>query len=131
MPRKRKTDIKLNDDTSLEYLMQEIYNDGCLQIMESQKTITELSNSVPSKDLDVDDLTKIAKEKGNLLKVKESGIRLKLEIARLQTDIIKNRGGNGETDSNQKSNSTTPSPEALKQLRDAIIQDRKDKANNQ
>lgn len=131
MPRKRKTDIKLNDDTSLEYLMQEIYNDGCLQIMESQKTITELSNSVPSKDLDVDDLTKIAKEKGNLLKVKESGIRLKLEIARLQTDIIKNRGGNGEGDTNQKSNSVAPSPEALKQLREALIQDRKDKANNQ
>ena len=35
---------------------------------------------------------KIAKEKGNLLKVKDSAIRVKLEIAKLQSDIIKNRG---------------------------------------
>jgi hypothetical protein len=90
MPRKTKQDVKVNNNASLEGLMQETYNDACLQITDSQKTINELSSSATP--LDVDDYTKIAKEKGNLLKIKDSAIRIKLEIAKLQSDIIKNRG---------------------------------------
>jgi hypothetical protein len=90
MPRKTKQDVKVNNNASLEGLMQETYNDACLQITDSQKTINELSSSATP--VDVDDYTKIAKEKGNLLKIKDSAIRIKLEIAKLQSDIIKNRG---------------------------------------
>lgn len=90
MPRKTKQDVKVNNNESLEGLMQETYNDACLQITDSQKTINELSSSTAP--VDVDDYTKIAKEKGNLLKIKDSAIRIKLEIAKLQSDIIKNRG---------------------------------------
>lgn len=90
MPRKKKQDVKVNDTESLEGLMQETYNDACLQINDAQKCINELSTSaIPT---DVEDLTKIAKEKANLLKVKDSSIRVKLELAKLQSDIIKNRG---------------------------------------
>lgn len=92
MPRKKKQDIKVNNSESLEGLMQEAYNDACLHINDAQKTINELSTSIPQTDLGVDDLTKIAKEKAGLLKVKESGIRIKLELAKLQSDILKNRG---------------------------------------
>jgi hypothetical protein len=90
MPRKRKHDVKVNNNESLEGLMQETYNDACLQINDVQRTINELTTG--SNPDGVDDLTKIAKEKGNLLKVKDSAIRVKLEIAKLQSDIIKNRG---------------------------------------
>lgn len=90
MPRKKRQDVKVNDNDSLEGLMQETYNDACLQINDAQKTINELSASATP--VDVDDMTKIAKEKGNLLKVKDSAIRIKLELAKLQSDIIKNRG---------------------------------------
>jgi len=90
MPRKKKQDVKVNNTESLEGLMQETYNDACLQITDAQKAINELSaSSTPS---DVDELTKIAKEKANLLKVKDSGVRIKLELAKLQSDIIKNNG---------------------------------------
>lgn len=90
MPRKKKQDVKVNNTESLEGLMQETYNDACLQISDSQKTINELhSAAIP---VDVDDHTKIAKEKGNLLKIKDSAIRIKLEIAKLQNDILKNKG---------------------------------------
>lgn len=90
MPRKRKQDVKVNNTESLEGLMQEVYNDACLQINDAQRTINELSTSVTPDG--VDDLTKIAKEKGGLLKIKDSGIRIKLEVAKLQSDILKNRG---------------------------------------
>lgn len=90
MPRKKKQDVKVNDTESLEGLMQETYNDACLQISDAQKTINELAAS--AQPVDVDDLTKIAKEKGGLLKIKDSAIRVKLEIAKLQHDIMKNSG---------------------------------------
>jgi hypothetical protein len=90
MPRKQKTDVKVNDTSSLTALMQETYNDACLQINDAQKTINELT--VAATPTDVDDITKIVKEKGGLLKIKDSAIRIKLEIAKLQSDIIKNSG---------------------------------------
>lgn len=90
MPRKKKQEVKVNDVESLEGLMQETYNDACLQISDAQRTINELSTGATPQD--IEDITKIAKEKGGLLKVKDSAIRIKLELAKLQSDIIKNRG---------------------------------------
>ena len=94
MGRKVKQDVKINDTQSLEGLMQETYNDACLQITEAQKTINELSSTAVPEG--VDDATKIAKEKGGLLKVKADGIKIKLELAKLQSDIIKNGGNAAE-----------------------------------
>jgi len=101
MPRKKKQDVKVNDSESLEGLMQETYNDACLQITDAQKTINELSASATPTD--VDDLTKITKEKAGLLKVKDSAIRVKLELAKLQSDIIKSRG-DADTAISERSN---------------------------
>jgi hypothetical protein len=36
MPKKRKQDIRVNSNDSLEGLMQETYSDACLQITDSQ-----------------------------------------------------------------------------------------------
>jgi len=91
MPRKKKQEVKVNNTESLEGLMQETYNDACLQINDAQKTINELTTAAAT-PTDVDDLTKVVKEKSGLLKVKESAIRIKLELAKLQSDIIKNMG---------------------------------------
>ena len=90
MPRKRKQDVKVNNVNSLEGLMQETYNDACLQIVDAQTSINELKTS--ANPVDVDDITKIAKEKSGLLKVKDSAIKIKLELAKLQSDIIKHQG---------------------------------------
>jgi hypothetical protein len=90
LPRKKKQEITVNDVDSLSGLMQETYNDACANINDAQKTINELVNSVKAED--VDDATKIAKEKSNALKIKDSAIRIKLEIAKLQNDIIKHKG---------------------------------------
>ena len=91
MPRKKKQEVRVNNTESLEGLMQETYNDACLQINDAQKTINELTTAAAT-PTDIDDLTKVVKEKSGLLKVKESAIRIKLELAKLQSDIIKNMG---------------------------------------
>ena len=122
MPRKRKQDVKINNTSSLEGLMQEIYNDGCLQINDAQKVINELSTGLTPTD--VDEHTKIAKEKAGLLKVKESGIRLKLEIARLQSDILKNQG-DVETTITERSNGSA-SLSDFKSIREMIKKDKEE-----
>jgi hypothetical protein len=91
LPRKKKQEVRVNNTESLEGLMQETYNDACLQINDAQKTINELTTAAAT-PTDIDDLTKVVKEKSGLLKVKESAIRIKLELAKLQSDIIKNMG---------------------------------------
>jgi hypothetical protein len=126
MPRKKKQDIKVNDNESLEGIMQETYNDACLQISDSQRTINELSASATP--IDVDDLTKIAREKGNLLKVKDSAIRIKLELAKIQSDIIKNRGNVEETITQRSNGSATLND--FKSIREMILNQPKNNEEN-
>ena len=100
MPRKKKQDIKVNSIDSLEGLCQEAYNDACAQINDAQRAINEMVSSATPDD--VDDITKIAKGKVDALKIKDSAIKIKLEIAKLQNDILKN---NGDADAAVKSRS--------------------------
>jgi hypothetical protein len=100
MPRKKKQQIKTNDTNSLEGLLQETYNDACANINDAQTTINEMANAAEPED--VDDLAKIAKEKTSALKIKDSAMRVKLEIAKLQSDIIKH-SGNAQAAINERS----------------------------
>jgi len=122
LPRKKKQDIKINDNTSLEGLLQETYNDACLQISDSQKGINELTSTTNTpangESNDVDDITKVYKERGNLLKIKDSAIRIKLEVAKLQSDIIKH-SGNAEKAINERSGGTA-SINDFKTIRDLM-----------
>ena len=124
MPRKKKQDVKVNNTESLEGLMQETYNDACLQINDAQKVINELTTGTNPQD--VDDHTKVAKEKAGLLKVKEAGIRIKLEIAKLQSDIIKNKGDAEAAISERSSGSASLND--FKSIREMI---KKDKLDNE
>lgn len=90
MPRKKKQDIKVNNSDSLEGLMQEVYNDACGQINDANRVINEIHTSTTPED--VEDASKIAKAKVDALKAKDSGIKIKLEIAKLQSDILKHGG---------------------------------------
>ena len=90
MPRKRKHVIKIDNIESLQSLMQEVYHDACGQIQDAQNVINVISSG--STPVDVDDYTKIAKSKTDALKIKDSAIKLKLDVGRLQNDVIKNNG---------------------------------------
>lgn len=117
MPRRRKQQIKVNDTESLEGLMQEIYNDACIQITQAQNTINELNNGVVAED--VDDSTKIAREKSNAQKIKTDNIKIKLEVAKLQTDVIKHHGDIGEA-SQARSDVGAASLDDFKEIRNMM-----------
>jgi hypothetical protein len=97
MPRKKKQKIAVNNTTSLEGLLQEVYNDACGQISSAQKVINEISTTFKGDDLDVDDATKMAKAKVDALKIKDSGARIKLEVSKLLNDVVKHNGNVSET----------------------------------
>lgn len=118
MTRKRKQSIKLNNTDSLQGLMQETYNDACGQIIDVQKTINELTLSITPED--VDDLTKIAREKSNAHKLKDSAIRIKLEVGKLLNDIIKHNGSIEDTDATRVANGSAPTTDELKDIRNWI-----------
>ena len=90
MPRKKKQHVKINNVTSLEGVLQEVYNEACANIKDAQSTITELSTA--AEPVDVDDFTKISKAKTDAIKEKTANIKVKLEIAKLQNDSIKHAG---------------------------------------
>ena len=90
MPRKKKQVVKINNVTSLEGVLQEVYNEACGNIKDAQGIINELSNGTTPDD--VDDHTKIAKAKTDAIKEKTTNIKVKLEVAKLQNDSVKHAG---------------------------------------
>lgn len=106
MPRKRKQEIKTNSVESLTGLLQEVYDDACGNINSAQKTINELTNAAIPED--VDDLTKIAKETSSALKIKDSAIRIKLEVAKVQNDVLKHKGNEDSAITERSNGSVTP-----------------------
>jgi hypothetical protein len=116
--RKRKQVIKLNNVESLQGLMQETYNDAVGQIFQLQNSITEIGLSV--KPEDVDDVTKIAREKSGMLKLKDSAIRIKLEVGKIMVDLIKHDGNIENSELVNISNTAAPTTDDLDLIRQYI-----------
>ena len=90
MPKRKKNKIHLNSVENLESIMQEVYNDANIQINDANRAINELVNSATPED--VSDFALVAKEKANLMKIKDSATKIKLELAKLEADVIKSKG---------------------------------------
>ena len=119
MGSRRKTSIKLNSIDNLQNLMQEVYNDANAQINDAQRAINEMANgSTPE---DVQDLTSIAREKGNLLKIKDAAAKIKLELAKLEHEII--RKDTNPDDGNKKGAGVTK--DDFKSVRELIKETKK------
>ena len=94
MPRKQKQKIKVYDSAALEGLMQEVYNDACNGLKDAQAIINEIKKSTKAED--VDEVTRIAKELINAGKQKTDNVKIKLEVAKLQYDSLKQGGDAGK-----------------------------------
>lgn len=117
MNRRKKNKIKLNDVSSVENLLQETYIDACNQIVNAQQVIDYLTLNV--KTTDIDEMTKLAKERTNALKLKETAAKMKLEIGKLMNEIIKHNGSLEDAiDSRAVQTNTTT--EGFQDIRDMI-----------
>lgn len=122
MPRKSKQNIELNSNSSLQGLLQEVYNNACNQINDAQKVVNEIGvGAVPD---DVDDWAKIAKAKTDALKVKDSAIKTKLDVGRLQSDVIK---FSGEVKAAVENNSAVVTNDSFAKIREMIKENKEEK----
>ena len=90
MPRATRQKIEVNSTDSLQSVLQEVYNNVCTQINDAQKVVNEVGAAANIED--TDDLVKIAKAKTDALKLKDSAIKTKLDIGKLQSDVLKHSG---------------------------------------
>lgn len=105
--------------------MQEVYNDALFQLKEATDEINKIS--VGGNPQDVSELATLAKEKGNLMKIKDSAIKIKLEVAKLHADILNKKGGEPIGGLDSDSNPLGSLDKALEQTR-AIIRENKFKS---
>ena len=85
--------IKLDDSTKVEELGQEIYNDLNSQMNLINNKMNELVNSTPiSGDVTVYDKTTLTNSVANLIKLKDSTIRAKLDLAKMMKETNKKTG---------------------------------------
>ena len=123
MPRKKKQQIKLNDSESVEGLLQEVYNEACGNINSAQREINKLDAAAEPQD--VDDHTKVAKAKEGFLKVKDSGIKIKLETAKIQVGVMKENGNVEKAIGDYSGNA--PSKDEMADIRKLILKRNQDK----
>ena len=118
MSRPKKTKINI-DKNSLQELMQEIYND-CSNVMNNaRRELTERKVRVEIQD--INDEYQIGKVNNETLKIIETTIDKKIELAKLQSQIL----GNKSEDDTQ-SNGTGITEDDKNLLRELF----KEKANN-
>jgi hypothetical protein len=114
MARAKRQTIEIQSTKSLQSVMQETYNNACGQINDAQKVINEVTSSANLED--VDDIVKVAKAKTDALKLKDSAIKMKLDIGRLQSDIIKYSGNLSEVVANNHQLATSANFSTVREM---------------
>lgn len=127
MARPKKTKIEADSKQSLTELMQETYNNANDQINQTQKVVNELSSHESPND-STEDVAKINKEKVNALKARDSAIRIKTDLARLQSEMIKH--GDKDTAVNEAENESVSDLD-FKDLREKINLEKREKDNQE
>lgn len=126
MRRRKPKTIKLNDLPALENLLQEVYTDATNQITEVSEIILQLDTMAQPSD--VDDLTKIVKEKTNALKLKDSATRIKIDVSKMMREVMKDSGeGTESTVISNNSNVEFSDNDAFDQIRKLIEEEEKNK----
>ena len=93
----KKIKIKLNNPARLEDLLQELYSEACQNIEQIQTEMNKLSNSIRLNEEIMDAKTKYAKAMNDYIANKGKAINIKLDIAKLMSEVIKYQGNVGKT----------------------------------
>lgn len=93
----KKLKIKLNNPARLEDLLQELYSEACQNIEQIQNEMNKLSNSIRLNEEIMDAKTKYAKAMNDYIANKGKAINIKLDIAKLMSEVIKYQGNVNKT----------------------------------
>lgn len=92
MPTNRKYSVKLNNVDKIEQLLQETYDLACQQHNSIQNEINKIMNTTVVNDLDIDGKEKYGKIMKEYFTLQQKAIAIKMDIAKLMSEIVKNKG---------------------------------------
>ena len=88
----KKYKLKLNSVEKIEVLLQELYNESCKNINQIQDEMNKIANSINLNEETLGEKAKYAKAMNDFMVSKDKAIRLKLDIAKLMTEVLKYNG---------------------------------------
>jgi hypothetical protein len=95
--------IVLNDKTNLQTGLNEIYHELDFLINQIQEEYTKLSENTSLADMSMDDKSEYAKSVHNLLVDKANVMKLKIEVQKIVTEVLKTGGNEISALNNMKS----------------------------
>lgn len=84
--------IKLNSIDELEALLQELYDETCMNIIEIQREIEKLTNSTDLSLETMDGKSKYAKAVNDYSTNKNKALATKMDVAKMMVEVIKHNG---------------------------------------
>lgn len=88
----KKYNVKLNNLDKIEQLLQETYDLACQQHNTIQNEINKIMNTTAVNDLDIDGKEKYGKIMKEYFALQQKSIVLKMDVAKLMTEVIKHHG---------------------------------------
>lgn len=93
----KKYKVKINNIDKVEELLQETYDLACQQYTTIQNEINKIMGTTTVNNLDIDGKEKYGKIMKEYFTLQQKSITIKMDIAKLMGEIIKNRGDINKT----------------------------------
>lgn len=116
MPTTKKYSVKLNNVDKIEQLLQETYDLACQQHNSIQNEINKVMNTTVVNDLDIDGKEKYGKIMKEYFTLQQKAIAIKMDIAKLMSEIVKNKGNVKDALESDTMKSSTLNIAALRKL---------------
>lgn len=88
----KKYNVKLNSIEKIEQLLQETYDLACQQHNSIQNEINKIMNTTVVNNLDIDGKEKYGKIMKEYFTLQQKSIIIKMDVAKLMTEVAKNHG---------------------------------------
>jgi hypothetical protein len=126
----KKFRIILNDKNNLTDILNELYTESCMLILSIQNEINKLTNSVDLANSTMDDKSDYSKSIHAYITDKTAALKLKLDISKILTEVLKWNGDeNGALSNTNKMNDIKTFD--LKSLQKAIDKNKESKSTDE
>ena len=119
-----KIKIKINNQESLETLLQKIYDESDMGINQAQEQINLLTNSSDLREESLDAKTKYSKAINDMLSIKEKMLKTKIDISKLLSEILKFNGDVNKAINDESMNGALDFETLKKKIVDAYNDDK-------
>jgi hypothetical protein len=123
----RKNNIELNNKLNLQTYLNELYHDSDRLIIQIQGEIDKIANSTSLNGVSIEEKADYAKAINALITSKSNALKIKLDINKLATEVLKFGGDeNGALNALNKNKAINTKAINIKELQNALINKKSD-----